>query len=65
MGIENHVVVGPDEFDYEPKCDHEEWSIVEIEDRSEEHIDFKIRCDICGHEGYRSYEMKFHDMVWD
>ena len=66
MGIENHMVALPQpELDREYSCDHEEWSIVEIGDRNEEYIVFKIICDICGHEGYRSYEMKFYDMVWD
>ena len=66
MGIENHMVALPQpELDREPRCNHEEWSIVEISDWNEEYIVFTIVCDICGHAGNRSYDMKFYDMVWD
>ena len=64
--IENHMVALPQpELDYEPECDCEEWSIVKIEDINEDYVDFRIVCDNCNKEGYRSYEMKFIDMVWD
>jgi hypothetical protein len=64
--IENHMVaLSQPELEYEPKCDCKEWSIVKIEDFNEDYVDFKIVCDICNKEGYRSYELKFIDMVWD
>ena len=59
------MVVGSDEFDRVGKCDHEEWSIGEVCDFHENHVIFKVVCEICGEEGYRSYDMKFHEMWWD
>jgi|10_taG_2_1085330.scaffolds.fasta_scaffold123235_3 hypothetical protein len=67
--IENHMVAqSQPELDREYPCNHDEWTVVEIEDTygwSEDYIDFKIVCDSCGKDGYRSYNMKFIDVEWD
>ena len=64
--IENPMVALPQpELEYEPECDHEEWSIVEIADFNEDYVDFAIVCDNCNKAGYRSSELKFIDMLWD
>ena len=56
--IENHMVVGPDEFDEVVECKHEDWTHGENEVITNMEISFCIRCDACNEEGYVIYRPK-------
>lgn len=62
--VENHMVVGPDEFDEVVKCKHEDWSIVEVETASNDWAILHIRCDSCREMGNANISISDSCIEW-